>query len=77
MNSKRRAAMSEIMMKCDVFLGVRHIETMERPIPAPGPKEVLIKVMACGVCGSDVHIYEGNRFHYISDKSPCSWSQPP
>ncbi len=61
MNSKRRAAMSEIMMKCDVFLGVRHIETMERPIPEPGPKEVLIKVMACGVCGSDVHIYEGDQ----------------
>ncbi|HPI75557.1 MAG TPA: alcohol dehydrogenase, partial [bacterium] len=27
------------------------IEEVE--IPEPGPKEVLIEVMACGICGSD------------------------
>ena len=27
----------------------------ERPVPAPGPREVLVKVSAVGVCGSDVH----------------------
>lgn len=30
-------------------------------MPHPGPGEVLIRVMACGVCGSDVHIYEGDQ----------------
>src|SRR2546428_4643571 len=25
------------------------------PIPAPGPGEVLVKVLACGICGSDLH----------------------
>ena len=28
----------------------------EIPVPEPGPGEVLVKVAACGVCGSDVHI---------------------
>jgi threonine dehydrogenase-like Zn-dependent dehydrogenase len=25
------------------------------PIPAPGPGEVLVKTLACGICGSDLH----------------------
>lgn len=31
----------------------------EGEIPKPGPGEVLIKVMASGVCGTDVHIFKG------------------
>ena len=49
------------MMKCDVFRGKDDIRTEMWPIPVPGPNEVLIKVMACGVCGSDVHIYHGDQ----------------
>ena len=48
-------------MRSAVFLGQRNLKVLEREIPKPGPKEVLIKVMACGVCGSDVHIYEGDQ----------------
>jgi propanol-preferring alcohol dehydrogenase len=29
------------------------------PIPAPGPNEVLLKVGACGVCRTDLHILDG------------------
>ena len=29
------------------------------PIPAPGPNEVLLKVRACGVCRTDLHILDG------------------
>lgn len=29
------------------------------PVPRPGEKEVLVKVMASGLCGSDLHIQEG------------------
>src|SRR5215216_49092 len=32
----------------------------EAEIPTPGPDEVLIKVEACGVCHSDLHIAEGD-----------------
>src|SRR5271165_1653048 len=31
---------------------------MDRPVPAPG--EVLIRIAACGICGSDVHGYDGS-----------------
>ncbi len=27
--------------------------------PTPGPREVLIQVEACGICGTDIHILEG------------------
>lgn len=30
------------------------------PIPVPGPGEVLVKVMACGVCHTDLHAAEGD-----------------
>jgi propanol-preferring alcohol dehydrogenase len=30
------------------------------PIPEPGPDEVLIKVHACGVCRTDLHVVEGD-----------------
>ncbi|HNQ23840.1 MAG TPA: alcohol dehydrogenase catalytic domain-containing protein [Phycisphaerae bacterium] len=32
----------------------------ERPLPKPGPGEIRIKVAACGVCHSDLHIWEGH-----------------
>jgi L-iditol 2-dehydrogenase len=33
----------------------------ERPRPVPGPDEVLVRVNAVGVCGSDVHYFEHGR----------------
>jgi propanol-preferring alcohol dehydrogenase len=30
------------------------------PTPAPGPHEILIKVLACGVCRTDLHIVDGD-----------------
>ncbi|MDR1571273.1 MAG: alcohol dehydrogenase catalytic domain-containing protein [Clostridiales Family XIII bacterium] len=35
------------------------VRVEEAPIPAPGPGEVLLKVRNIGICGSDIHIYEG------------------
>lgn len=31
----------------------------DRPVPAPGPGEVLLRIAACGVCHTDLHIVEG------------------
>jgi threonine dehydrogenase-like Zn-dependent dehydrogenase len=39
-------------------------ELIETPIPAIGDEEVLIKVKACGVCGSDSHFYETDESGY-------------
>ena len=31
----------------------------EVPVPTPGPGEVLVQVLACGVCASDLHVVAG------------------
>jgi L-iditol 2-dehydrogenase len=33
------------------------VEIIDVPIPRPGPNQVLVKIAACGICGSDLHIY--------------------
>lgn len=33
------------------------------PIPVPGPGQILLKVLACGVCRTDLHIYDGELDH--------------
>jgi threonine dehydrogenase-like Zn-dependent dehydrogenase len=41
------------------------IEIREFDIPTPGPGEVLMKVKACGICGSDVHMAQADDDGYI------------
>ena len=31
----------------------------ERPIPSPGPGQILLRVSACGICRTDLHIIDG------------------
>ena len=35
----------------------------ERPLPRPGPGELLIAVSACGVCRTDLHVVDGELEH--------------
>lgn len=44
-----------------VMHGVHDVRMEERPVPEPGPNEVLVEIKAVGVCGSDVHYYEEGR----------------
>ena len=48
-------------MKSAVFYGKHDVRIVDTPMPEVGPDDVLIKVMACGVCGTDVHIFEGDK----------------
>lgn len=48
-------------MKANYFLGEKKFELREQKVPEAGPKDVLIRVAACGVCGTDVHIYYGSK----------------
>jgi 2-desacetyl-2-hydroxyethyl bacteriochlorophyllide A dehydrogenase len=34
---------------------------IDRPEPSPGPGEVLVRIRRAGVCGTDLHIYEGTH----------------
>src|SRR5215469_686100 len=46
-------------MKALLLSSYKQLELTELPTPAIGPDEVLIRVAACGICGSDVHGYDG------------------
>ena len=48
-------------MRASVMTGVGTLQIEERPVPSPGPHEVLVEVAAVGVCGSDVHYYRQGR----------------
>jgi propanol-preferring alcohol dehydrogenase len=38
----------------------RKLRPVERPVPEPGPGQLLIEVSACGVCRTDLHIVDGD-----------------
>jgi alcohol dehydrogenase, propanol-preferring len=40
--------------------GSGRVEPLDRPMPTPGPGDVLVKVAACGVCRTDLHVVEGD-----------------
>ena len=47
-------------MKALVLAAYNRFELQERPTPEIGPDDVLLKVAACGICGSDVHGMDGS-----------------
>ncbi|HEY5513724.1 MAG TPA: zinc-dependent alcohol dehydrogenase family protein [Geomonas sp.] len=48
------------MMRAMVFSGKgAPLRLEERPIPAPGPGQILLRVAACGICRTDLHIIDG------------------
>jgi L-iditol 2-dehydrogenase len=47
-------------MKALLLRKYLELEVTDLPEPEPGPDEVLVRVKACGICGSDVHGYDGS-----------------
>ena len=41
-------------------IGTHPLRELERPVPSPGVREVLVRVSACGVCRTDLHLAEGD-----------------
>ena len=46
-------------MKAAVFHGKHDLRLEDVPVPTIGPDDVLIEVAYCGICGSDLHTYDG------------------
>jgi propanol-preferring alcohol dehydrogenase len=43
-----------------VFEGVgQPLRLIERPVPEPGPGQLLLRVLACGICRTDLHLLDG------------------
>lgn len=47
-------------MKALLLSEYKKLDLTDMPIPVIGPEDVLIKVKACGICGSDIHGYDGS-----------------
>ena len=41
----------------------------ERPVPSPGPGDILIEVEACGVCRTDLHVVDGDLPSETADRA--------
>ena len=48
-------------MKAAVLYKKHDIKIEEIPVPIPGKDQVLVKVAFCGICGTDVHLFEGDE----------------
>lgn len=48
-------------MRAAAFAGPPDLVLETRPMPRPGPGEVLVRVLACGICGTDLRIARGTH----------------
>jgi alcohol dehydrogenase, propanol-preferring len=39
------------------------LSACDRPVPDPGPEDILVRVLACGVCRTDLHVADGDLEH--------------
>lgn len=49
------------MMRAAVTEAWRHLRVREVPVPEPGPGQVRIRTRLAGICGSDIHIFQGHH----------------
>ena len=47
-------------MKALLLKNYKELDVVDFPAPAVGPDDVLVRVKACGICGSDVHGFDGS-----------------
>ena len=47
-------------MKALLLTEYQQMEVADLPSPTVGPEDILIRVRACGICGSDVHGFDGS-----------------
>lgn len=65
-------------MKALVLEDVKKFELREMPPPEIGPHDVIIRIDAAGICGTDLHIYHGYaNYHRGPDGQPISLTQVP
>lgn len=47
-------------MKALVYTAPKEMQLLEQPMPEPAPGEVVLKIEAVGICGSDMHAWHGH-----------------
>ena len=54
-------------MRACVLHDIRRLEVRSVPRPVPGPHDVLVRVAATGLCGTDLHIFGGHSNYNTDD----------
>ena len=57
----KKSEAEDTEMKSNYFLGNGQFQLREEAMPVPGDRDVLVRVAACGICGTDVHIFHGDQ----------------
>ena len=57
-------------MSVSVLDGPGKLRLEERPVPSPGPGEVLVRIASVGVCGSDTHYFQEGRIGSFVVEAP-------
>ncbi|MFM9443219.1 zinc-binding dehydrogenase [Streptomyces acidiscabies] len=68
-------------MKSVRTAGVHRVETVDVELPEPGPRDALVRIRACGICGTDVtFLHRGGipaRAHLGGDLIPVALGHEP
>ena len=52
-------------MRAAFYQGARTFTTGEMATPTPGPQKALLRVRRVGICGTDLHIFQGHLDHRV------------
>jgi (R,R)-butanediol dehydrogenase / meso-butanediol dehydrogenase / diacetyl reductase len=52
-------------MRAALYQGARNFTTGDVAAPSPGPDEALLRVRRVGICGTDLHIFQGHLDHRV------------
>jgi 2-desacetyl-2-hydroxyethyl bacteriochlorophyllide A dehydrogenase len=55
----------DCLMRASFYQGNRTFTTGTAPMPTPKPGEALLRVRRVGICGSDLHIFQGHLDHRV------------
>ncbi len=59
MDATRPTTMRAMQLAAPAPVAEAPLRLVELPVPEPGPGQILLRVLACGVCRTDLHILEG------------------
>src|SRR6266436_3102650 len=59
----KSCSLINLLMKAIVYDAPRKFEYRDIAVPKIQPNEILLRVHACGVCGTDLHVHQGEFGH--------------
>lgn len=58
---------SQVTMRASVLCGVERMEVRDVPLPGASAYDIVVRVSAVGLCGTDAHIFQGHANYHIDE----------